>query len=408
MSLEAEELHWRAPVVSLLLAGLLALERFAWYGSRAILVLWLLYEVGLSEEEAFDWYGSTSPWLLVGPLAAGVLALMTGPHLLYVLGALAMALAYGTLALGPVVPLWVPLLLLMVGQGLVRPTLYAIAGTQFRGRFGNLRTLSFAVLYGSLNLGAALSAMGAGYLSEMYGYTAVFMLCAVCAIVVSVGGVVVFALDWGRPPEPRFDVDTARRFAAGLLLVPLGAAFWLAASASWSLMPPDQPSWVWQLNPAAVVVGTVLVALMAALAQAARVRVPALLTIGLALLLGIPAAGVWLVPGIPPGVAVATIAIVLLAIPETALGTFAMSRLTGDLPSRLTPLLIALWLSGSWMGSTAATELGEHVSPSVLLIGSLAVLSVAAIAALALWKPLDWLAYDREDEPFEDDELALS
>jgi hypothetical protein len=56
------------------------------------------------------------------------------------------------------------------------------------------------------------------------------------------------------------------------------------------------------------------------------------------------------------------------------------------------------------MGSTAATRLCEYVSPSVLLMGSLAVLGVAAIAALVLWKPLDWLAYDREDEPLEEDE----
>jgi len=408
MSLHNEELHWRAPVVSLLLAGLLGLERFAWYASRAVLVLWLLYEVGLPEEEAFEWYGGTSPWLLVGPLAAGVLALLTGPHVLYVLGASVMALAYGALTLAPIVPLWVPLVLLMVGQGLVRPTLYAIAGTQFRGRFGNLRTLGFAVLYGSLNLGAALSAVVANHVSEMYGYTVVFVVCAISAIVVTMGGVAVFVLDWGRPPEPRFDIDTARRFAAGLMIVPLGAAFWLAASASWNLMPPDLPSWVWQVNPAAVVVCTVLVALVAALAQAARVRVPALLTIGLALLLGVPAAGIWLVPGLPPGVLLAGLAVVLLAIPETALGTFAMSRLTGDLPSRLTTLLIALWLSGSWMGSTAAAKLGEHVGPSELLIGSLAVLGVAAIGALVLWKPLDWVAYDREDEEFGEDEFGFS
>lgn len=391
---------WRSGASSLLLVALTLLERLAYYGTRSVLILWLIYEVGLTDEEAFDWYAWLGGGLVVAPLLGGALAVLTGPHALLLLGALVTAVAYAAFLVAPMSSLYLPFGLLLVGQGLLKPALYAIAGVQLRGAFGGLRTALFAVLYGAVNVGAALAFATGWRLETTFGSSLMFPLAAGTTLLVALLAAGVWAVDWGREPEPPIDALALRRLAAGLLLLPMGGAFWFMVTAATMLAPRDIPSPLYSLNPVVVTACAALVALVAAGSWLVRFRLPALPPVGLALLLGPPVALLPLlssfVPSYELGVAVYVLTTVGLALPETVLGAFAMSRLTGDLPSRLSPLLIAGWFASSWLGGYAGEHLTEWAGGPVTIGVSVVLCGLLGVVCLALWKPLDALAWGPE------------
>lgn len=388
---------WRSGAASLLLVALTMLERLAYYGTRSVLILWLIYEVGLTDDEAFGWYAWLGGGLIVAPLLGAALAVLTGPHALLLLGALVTAVAYAAFLVAPMSSLYLPFGLLLLGQGLLKPALYAVAGVQLRGRFEGLRTALFAVLYGAVNVGAAVAITLGWRMEAVVGSGFMFPLAAGITLLVAVLAAGVWAVDWGREPEPPLDALALRRLGAGLLLLPLGGAFWFMATAASMALPRDVPDLLFSLNPVVVTGCAALVALVAVGSWLARVRLPAVPLSGLALVLAAPVALLavlgLVVPSYELGVAVYVLVTIGLALPETVLGAFVLSRLTGDLPSRISPLLVAGWFASCWLGGFAGERLSDWAGGTVTLAVSVVLCGLTGLVGLALWKPLDGLAW---------------
>ena len=203
-----------------------------------------------------------------------------------------------------------------------------------------------------------------------------------------------WAVAWGREPELPLDEAAGRRFGAGLVLLPLGGLFWAASTAVSSLVwEAGADPWTQQVNPGVVLLVSGVVVLAAVGAQLARVRLPAMAVLGASLILLLPGGGLGLM--LTPGGSVALVAatVALLALPEALLGAFAFSRLTGDLPSRLTPLLVAGWMACTYLGGMVPGWLTLWLSPSLVAGIFLSLALVGGVVALGLWVPLERFAF---------------
>jgi len=393
---QAEQIRLPAVAISALLALIVFGERFAYYGTRAVMVVWFITGLGMADAEAYGWYATMTTAIIFAPFLGGTIALVTGPYPLALLGSAVMVLAFASLTAVPTIPLFASIALLAFGQGLQKPAVYAIAGSQFRGVFSNTRTATFVLLYGAVNLGAASSSVLAPYAHE-FGWHFAFIPAALAMVGVTALCTIVWALDWNRPAEPPLNEAAARRFAASLPLLPLGAAFWMGVAASSEFLFTAPPMWLFNVNPVVVLLSALVLFPVLLILQAAEIEIPAMPVVGLSLLLLLPGIAILLIPGAPENTGILIASVVLLAVPEIALGAFVMSRITGDLPTRLSTMLIAGWMASAYVGNAIVSALSPLVGSVPMVIASIVICLVAAVVAFGLWKPLDWIAFDRDE-----------
>jgi POT family proton-dependent oligopeptide transporter len=133
-------------------------ERFAYYGMRALLILYLIDTVtgglGWSREQASRLYGWYNGLAYLSPVAGGWLAdRFLGTNRSLVIGGALVALGYFTLALGPPGFLYPGLGLIIAGTGFFKPNVYTMVG-QLYGPGDARRDPGFTLYYMGINLGA--------------------------------------------------------------------------------------------------------------------------------------------------------------------------------------------------------------------------------------------------------------
>lgn len=187
-------------------------ERFSYYGMRALLVLYLTKHFLFGDDKAYLIYGAYTALVYITPVIGGYLAdrylgqrkavlfgaiLLTFGHFLMAFegdgGQSATALAIFYLALS----------FIIMGVGFLKANISAIVGALYP-RDDKRRDPAFTIFYMGINLGAALGALIAGYLGEVYGWAYGFGSAGVGMLL----GLVVFMwgkpalLGRGEPPEP--------------------------------------------------------------------------------------------------------------------------------------------------------------------------------------------------------------
>lgn len=156
-------------------------ERFSFYTMQSILVLYAAAAInkgglGWSNADALKLTGLYGALVYASPLLGGWIAdRILGNKIAVLLGSFIMMCGHGTLAIrGSVHAMYIGLLLLVIGCGLMKPSISAMVG-EFYGKADEANKESgFAIFYMSINIGGFLGPLVAGVVSDSYGYSAAF------------------------------------------------------------------------------------------------------------------------------------------------------------------------------------------------------------------------------------------
>lgn len=194
------------------LFGSEAMERFSYYGMRAILILYLTKQLEFPREQALSVYAVYTGLVYLTPLLGGFLAdKYLGSRKSIFIGGLVMMLGEFALMFSGIGNstqlLNLGLGLLIIGNGFFKPNISAIVGSLYE-EGDPRRDGAFTIFYMGINLGAFLSPLICGTLGEKIGFEWGFAAAAVGMLI----GVVIFYLgqkSFGKAgfPPARVDVD---------------------------------------------------------------------------------------------------------------------------------------------------------------------------------------------------------
>jgi POT family proton-dependent oligopeptide transporter len=150
-------------------------ERFAYYGMRALLILYLIDTttggLGWSRERASELYGWYNGLAYLTPVAGGWLAdRLLGTNRSLVLGGSMISLGHFALALGPRWTFYAGLGLIILGTGFFKPNVYTMVGQLYP--LGDARRdAGFTWYYMGINLGALLGPLVCAWFAARLGWS---------------------------------------------------------------------------------------------------------------------------------------------------------------------------------------------------------------------------------------------
>ena len=159
-------------------------ERFSFYTMQSLLVLYASATVvkgglGWSEADALRLVGYYGALVYVSPVIGGIIAdKIIGRKLAVLLGSIIMMCGHATLAVPGERMMYSGLVLLIIGCGLMKPSISAMVGEFFKPGEISLKESSFAIFYMAINVGGFLGPMIGGYVQEVHGYGSAFAMAA--------------------------------------------------------------------------------------------------------------------------------------------------------------------------------------------------------------------------------------
>ncbi|MCO7174902.1 peptide MFS transporter [Sporolactobacillus kofuensis] len=219
-------------------------ERFSYYGMRAILLYYMYDQIrngglGLSMGVAASLMSIYGALVFMSGIAGGWMAdRIFGLRRTILFGGVLIMLGHIVLSIPAGVPaLFVSMALIIIGTGLLKPTIATTVGTLYAP--GDLRRDSgFSIYYTGINLGAFLAPYVVGTLGQNYNYHLGFS----CAAIGMAIGLLIFVINsrknerltGGGPVNPLNDLEKKRMgiwlivfVLAILTLVILSIAHWL-------------------------------------------------------------------------------------------------------------------------------------------------------------------------------------
>ena len=148
-------------------------ERFAYYGMRALLILYLIDTstggLGWSREQASQLYGWYNGLAFLTPVAGGWLAdRFLGTNRSLVAGGVLIAAGHLTLALASDWSFYPGLALIILGTGFFKPNVYTMVGQLYRDRDPR-RDAGFTLYYMGINLGALFGPLVCAWVAAQPG-----------------------------------------------------------------------------------------------------------------------------------------------------------------------------------------------------------------------------------------------
>jgi POT family proton-dependent oligopeptide transporter len=220
-------------------------ERCSFYGMRAILFLYMTGKLGFEDDSAsmVMSYFIAACYLL--PLIGGYVAdryfgryrTIIAFSLPYIVGQLIMGIEDRTY-------LFISLSLLAVGSGVIKPNISTLMGLTYdqqRPGMERLRSDGFALFYGSINIGAAISSFAMPWIRNNYSYQTAFFFPAVMMVL----AFLLFAL--GKPfyaketihREPATPVDREQQWTVLERLLGL----FVVVMFFWSIFDQSTTTW---------------------------------------------------------------------------------------------------------------------------------------------------------------------
>jgi POT family proton-dependent oligopeptide transporter len=177
-------------------------ERFSYYGMRALLVLYLIKELGWQPSDSssvYKWYTSL---VYLTPLLGGLLAdRYLGLRASIVAGGVLMAIGHFLMAFPSLAALYAALGFLIAGNGFFKPNISTLVGRMYR-QDDPRRNGAFTIFYMGINAGAAISPLVCGWLRQRFGFHYGFAAAGVGMVI----GLVFFLLG---QKQVRSDVEAA-------------------------------------------------------------------------------------------------------------------------------------------------------------------------------------------------------
>src|SRR6267154_6464934 len=151
-------------------------ERFSYYGMRAILVLALVASVehnglGLSDETATAIYGLYTAGVYMLALAGGWIAdRLIGQQRALWYGGMLIACGHFTMALPFHATFYIGMVFIVLGTGLLKPSISSVVGQLYANDSGARRDAAFSIFYMGINVGGFIGPLICGYLGERVGW----------------------------------------------------------------------------------------------------------------------------------------------------------------------------------------------------------------------------------------------
>ena len=150
-------------------------ERFAYYGMRALLILYLIDTatggLGWSQETASRLYGWFVGLTYLTPVAGGWLAdRFLGTNRSLLVGGAILTLGHFSLALGTGLSFYTGLALVVIGTGFFKPNVHTMVGQLYQPGEPR-RDSGFTLYYMGINLGAFFGPLVCAWLAVRHGWS---------------------------------------------------------------------------------------------------------------------------------------------------------------------------------------------------------------------------------------------
>lgn len=186
-----ERTSQKQPTALYLIAATGAGERFAYYGMRALLMLYMVAGAGaqlagmnFSEHSAGNIYGVFNALCYGLPFFGGILAdKIIGSRKSVTIGGIFIILGLATLSINnTMAPFIGGLTLIAIGNGFFKPTVVSMIGELYE-QGDPRRDNAFTLYYQLFNIGAWVAPLLCGYVAIQHGYLAGFSVAAVAVFV---------------------------------------------------------------------------------------------------------------------------------------------------------------------------------------------------------------------------------
>jgi len=150
-------------------------ERFSYYGMRGILILYMIAPaasggLGWSTARAASVYGTYTGSVWAAAIVGGFLSdRFLGAYNGVLIGGAVIAIGHFALAWDAVSFFYVGLGLIVIGTGLLKPSVTALVGSLYTNE-DRRRDAGFSIFYMGINLGAFLGPLVAGWLAQRVGW----------------------------------------------------------------------------------------------------------------------------------------------------------------------------------------------------------------------------------------------
>ena len=152
-------------------------ERFGYYGMTAVVLLYMVQQLGYTDERANLTFGAFTALVYAAPAVGGWIGdRVLGSRRMTVLGALVLASGYVLLAL-PDGPLFVALGVVAVGNGLFKANPANLVSKVYEGEPSKIDS-AFTLYYMAVNVGATFSQILTPLIAIWAGWHAAFGVCA--------------------------------------------------------------------------------------------------------------------------------------------------------------------------------------------------------------------------------------
>ncbi len=152
-------------------------ERFGYYGMTAVVLLYMVQQLGYTDERANLTFGAFTALVYAAPAVGGWIGdRVLGSRRMTVLGALVLAGGYVLLAL-PDGPLFVALGVVAVGNGLFKANPANLVSKVYEGEPSKIDS-AFTLYYMAVNVGATFSQILTPLIAIWAGWHAAFGVCA--------------------------------------------------------------------------------------------------------------------------------------------------------------------------------------------------------------------------------------
>lgn len=154
-------------------------ERFGFYVTQSLLILYLTNYLNFSDPRAFVLLGEFTALVYIAPLLGGLFAdRVLGPRYAILLGAVCLGLGYLLLGLYGKTLLYLSLSTIVVGNGLLKPNISSFLG-EFYYPDDPRRDAGFTLFYIGINLGGLLALGTAGFIQQRFGWHTAFISAAI-------------------------------------------------------------------------------------------------------------------------------------------------------------------------------------------------------------------------------------
>ena len=221
-------------------------ERCSYYGMKAILTLYMADKLKLGNDDAATYMAFFVAGCYFLPLVGGFVAdrffgkywTIVGFSVPYILGHVILGVENYWFLLAA-------LSLLAMGSGVIKPNISTLMGLTYdQQRPGNdqLRSDAFAMFYGAINIGAALSSLTMPWIRTHYGYAIAFLFPAALMVL----SFAVFAA--GKPFYARETVaykpKTAEEWAVGWAVLTRLLGLFVLVMFFWAVFDQASTTWI--------------------------------------------------------------------------------------------------------------------------------------------------------------------